>query len=199
MTPKRDSSKRKAHVKCPENGPHFGVQKTDPKMGAILGFHLNAYCNSKVDPILGSVFCTPKWGPRFGSILHLQGNRECSLRCAKRASESQAAAKKKKKMFQTDDFLNMLLALYLCPGPSELGRACNLTLEAVPRFGRLGGGRRSRNGSAAARAMTKEGVARGCQNGLEALRRVGSLEAFRGADGGLGTGRKDCIQLQPAP
>ena len=34
-------------------------------------------------------------------------------------------------------------------------------------------------------------MARGCQNGLEALRRVGSLEVFRGAGGGFGTGRKD--------
>ena len=43
----------------------------------------------------------------------------------------------------------------------------------------------------AARTMRKDGMARGCQNGLEALRRVGSLEVFRGARGGLGTGRKD--------
>ena len=35
---------------------------------------------------------------------------------------------------------NMLLALYLCPRPSELGRACNVTPVFVAVFGTRFGG-----------------------------------------------------------
>ena len=66
-----------------------------------------------------------------------------------------------------------------------------------------GGRRRFRNwkkglyGSctAAAHTMSRDGMGRGLtmrKDGMEALRRVGSLEVLRGAGGGFGTGRKDC-------
>ena len=53
--------------------------------------------------------------------------------------------------------------------------------------------------------MSRDGMGIGLtirKDGMEALRRVGSLEVLRGAGGGFGTGRKDCtavVPQQPTP
>ena len=93
--------------------PILGSKKRTPKWGPFWSFHFNSYCNNTVDPILGSVFWTPKWGPRFGPILHLQGNRECSLWCAKSVWKP-SRGKEKKKIFQTDDFPRICCLRYTC-------------------------------------------------------------------------------------
>ena len=54
-------------------GPHFGVQKVDLKMGP---FSLS-YCNKSRNPILGSTFWTPKWGPLLATCLTTEGHASC--------------------------------------------------------------------------------------------------------------------------